>query len=389
MRLVKEGKLSPEDATELLDAMQSPTYQEEPVTAGGGAPPPPPPPPPPPAPPSFSGFFEAIEKIGKDVTKGINWSEVGEQLRKGVHQGAEAVKKAASDLKEGKFSFYEAEIGEFMQPLVVPDGKILRVETISGDIKIICDPTEAGSVAATATFRGDDRETLKQKLSEFSLVIEESDHFVLIRQPDQAGLSVDFVVKLPNSVPVEVRSTSGDTSVTGAKGANKVKATSGDVTLSRLEGSLEVEGVSGNIAIDESKLSLLNVENKSGHVSLKHVHAATTVRTASGDVKLEKCGGPSLSIDGVSGDIQVQVDDPVLGSANLRTVNGLISMEVPGNSDFRLQASALRGEVICSLPLEEEVREDRRVTGRMGTGTGALDISTINGDIHVRLVDSQ
>jgi len=382
MRLVKEGKLSPDDAAELLDAMQSPHEEriEESVGAGSG-----PPPPPPPGVANFGGFFDAIEKIGKDVTQGINWNEVGDQLRKGVHQGAEAVKKAAQDLKAGKFSFFESESRRLEQPLTVPASKTLRVETSSGDIKVVCGQSEAGTVIATAYFRGDNREALRQKAEEFSLVVEESDHFVLIRQPDQAGLSVDFEVRLPESVAVEVRSASGDTEINGAKGASKIKSTSGDIRASNLEGSLEVEAASGDITIADAKLSLLSIENKSGDVKLQNVHAAVTVQTASGDVKLERCGGPSMSIDGVSGDIQVNLDEPVSGAANLRTVNGLISLEVPGNSDFRLQVSALRGEVVCNLPLEDEVREDRRVTGRMGSGSGSVDVSTVNGDIHVRL----
>ena len=103
MRLVQEGKLSPDDAAELLDAMQAP--HEEPVSAGSAGTPPPPPPPPPTADKGFAGFFDAVEKMGKDVTAGINWTEVGEQLRKVVNQGAEALKKAANDLTEGKVTF--------------------------------------------------------------------------------------------------------------------------------------------------------------------------------------------------------------------------------------------------------------------------------------------
>lgn len=382
MRLVKEGKLSPEDAAELLDAMQSP--QEEPVAAGTAAPPPPPPPPS----GSFGGFFEAIEKIGKDVTKGINWTEVGEQLRKGVSQGADAVKKAAQDLKDGKVFFFDSEVKTLDQPLTVPHGKTLRVETSSGDIKVACGGVVTGSVLATAIFRGDSVEALKAKAEAFALVIEESEHFVLIRQPDQSGLTVNFEIHLPESVPVEVKSTSGDTEVTGASGANKVKATSGDVRIANLEGSLEIETSSGDLKISDSRLSLLNVENKSGDVTLDKVHAATTIQATSGDVKLTQCGGPSLSIDGVSGDLQVHLSEPIAGAANLRTVNGLISLEVPSNSDFRLAVSALRGEVVCNLPLEDENRDDRRVTGRMGAGVGSVDISTINGDIHVRLAEA-
>lgn len=387
MRLVQEGKLSPDDAAELLDAMQSP--QEEPVSAGASGSIPPPPPPPP-ADKGFAGFFDAIEKIGKDVTSGINWTEVGEQLRKGVHQGAEAVKKAANDLKDGKVNFglFESETRKLEQPLSVPAGKVLKIETSSGDVKVSCGSHESGHLRATAVFRGDDREQLKVKAEAFALVVEESDHFVLIRQPDQAGLAVNFEIDLPEGVPVEIRAASGDIELKGAKGACRINATSGDVKVESLEGSLEVDTASGDVSIEKSNLSLLTVENKSGDVELKQVHGPITIRTASGDVRLEKCGGKSLAIDGVSGDIEVELDQPLDGAATIRTVNGLISVEMPSNSNCRLQLSAVRGNVHCGLHLEEEAREDRRITGRLGDGTGSLDVSAVNGDIHVRLPES-
>ncbi len=388
MRLVQEGKLSPEDAAELLDAMQH-SPMEEPVSAGATGTIPPPPPPPP-VDKGFAGFFEAIEKIGKDVTSGINWTEVGDQLRKGVNQGAEAVKKAASEFKDGKinFGFFETESRRLEQPLLVPAGKVLRIESASGDIKVNTGMPGEGKVVATAMFRGDDREHLRAKAEVFALVVEESDHYVMIRQPDQSGLSVDFEITLPEAVPVEIKGTSGDIQISGAKGANRINAASGDITLTKIHGSLEIDTASGDVTLSDSELSMLTLENKSGDVKLTNVHGAITIRTASGDVKLEKCGGKSLAVDGVSGDMVIDLDQPLNGAANLRTVNGLISIEIPGGSNCRMQLSAVRGEVMCSVPLEEEARQERRITGRVGDGSGSLDASAVNGDIHVRLRES-
>ncbi len=393
LKLVQEGKLNPEDAAELIDAMQGgedgPAQEKQHAQAAseGGAPPPPPPPPKAPSDGPFAGFIDIVEKVGKDVSTGINWTEVGDQLRKGAEKGVEAVKKAAQDIKDGKVSFglFEAETRRIEQPLAVPAGKLLRVESVAGDIKVTCGHPGEGRLVATAIFKGDDRDRLREKAEAFALVVEESEHFVLIRQPDQSGLTVEFEVFLPEGVAVEAKNESGDVSLTGIVGACRVAGTSGDIHVSNASGSLNLDTANGNVQVLDSTLSLLNIENKNGDVALTGVTAATSIRSSSGDVKMVRCSAPSLAIDGVSGDIRVDLSEPLNGAANIRTVNGLISVDIPGTSNCRVNLSTLRGEVNCTIPLEDFAKDNRRTTGRIGDATGTLDVSAVNGDIFVRL----
>lgn len=398
MRLVKEGKLSPEDAAELIDAMQGSTAEEvreeEPVHSAVGdreqTSPPPPPPPPPPKEGGFHSLIDAIEKVGKEVTSSINWTEVGDQLRKGVKQGAEVIKKAASDIKDGKVTFglYETEARKVELPLAVAEGKLLRVESVHGDVRVTCGQPGEGRLIAHAVFKGDDREALRQRAEEFSVVIEESEHFVLIRQPDQAGLTVDFEITLPEGVAVETRNDNGETYLQGIRGQSRVSSQNGDIHVKDAEGSLQLSNANGSTSLVSAKLGHLSVEAKNGDVRMEDVQAPMAITTASGDVSLVRCSGKSLSVDGVSGDIRVDWIEPLDGAANIRTVNGFVSVDIADGSSLRVKLSALRGTVNCMVPLQDEVRADRTITGRMGEGVGTLDISAINGDLYLRLRDS-
>lgn len=403
MRLVKEGKLSPEDAAELIDAMQGQSEQgatgsvESDSSSGAASSESrttPPPPPPPPQTQSgstigFGSFFDAVEKFGKEISGSVNWTEVGDQLRKGVREGTEALKKAAGDLKiAGVAGLFDSESRVFEQPIVVPQGKTLKVETTHGDVRIKVDPQATGNLRASAVFRGADREALRERADAFTLAVEESDYFVLVRPPAMSGLSLDFEIVLPEAVPVEVKTESGDVSLSGGRGACRVQTLSGNVNVSAVDGSLEVSAASGDIQIASSQLALLTLDARSGNVSLSEVHGAINLRSASGDVHLRQVSGKSLAVEAVSGDVFVDLSQPVDGSVSIRTVNGLVSCEISEASDCRVHLSTLRGNLEVALPLKDEVRDSKRVTGQLGSGTGTLDVSAVNGDLFLRLRDS-
>ena len=211
MRLVKDGKLSPDDAAELIEAFEDSEKSErvgggeatgaraeteqEPKSQDKSSDP-------------FKGLIGAIEKIGKDVAESVNWSDVAGQIRENVEKGRDAVKKAAEDVKRGKgpfgtfFGTHETKTIEL--PLDVPKGKILRIEGEAGDV-CVTGGAEEGKMIATATFRAHNQEEAKERADQYTPVIEESAQFVLIRQPEGSDFSVDLDIYVPDGVPVEVR----------------------------------------------------------------------------------------------------------------------------------------------------------------------------------------
>lgn len=400
LNLVQEGKLSADDAYDLIEAFEGSSEEDAKASAKESTQAPGETPPPPPSGASgattggnkfdankdpFRSLVEAIEKLGKDAANTVNWQEVAKQARESAHKAAETIKTGFESVRKGGgfgfFGVYESK--EVSLPLSVPEGKLLRIENPCGDIRI-SGGFDVGTVTADAKFRGPS-EDARSRAEAYTLIIEENDAAVVIKQPDVPGLSVDLDVHLAGTPSIEIKSESGDVHVADSKAGCRVSTKSGDVHLKGLNGLVEISAHSGDLTVEDSTVSNIQVENKSGNIVLRRVTGSANVRTTSGDIGIRDCDMKTLAIDGVSGDVDVDLRSPISGAVTIRTVSGDTLIAIPDGSDCRVGLKTLRGNVACAIPLTEEARAEGQVTGRIGDGKGTLDVSAVNGNITVEM----
>jgi DUF4097 and DUF4098 domain-containing protein YvlB len=386
-KLVAEGKLSPDDAADLIEAMMGSgpadvSEAAEPATEGSGE-------------PADSGkskdpfrsLFDSIEKVVTEGKDSVNWDEVLKQTRDTAKQGIDKLKKGIDDISKGKLNvswFTAQETRDVTLPLKYAPGKTMKIENPVGSVKVVGGFDE-GAVIAKVRVKGATFEDAKKKAEEYTLIVEEGDHHVSIKQPDVVGLHVELEVQMPGHGAVEVKAESGDVEILESKGSARISTRSGDVVLRGLEGPIEVTAESADVRVDDSNTSSLVVTNKTGDISLTRVVGNMNVRTATGDVTVRQSSGKVVSVESVSGQVHVDLDQPVSGSLNIRTVNGHALIAAPDGCDCRVSLSTLRGEVACSLDLEDEARAEQRITGRLGAGAGTLDVSAVTGNITLEM----
>src|SRR5580658_647333 len=110
--MVAEGRLSPEDAADLIDAFyasdrtQNEQFEHQATngngTAGNGTAPPPPPGS---AKDPIKSFVESMERLTKEGMDSVNWQEVANQARDGAKKGFDAIRSGLEDLSKGKVHF--------------------------------------------------------------------------------------------------------------------------------------------------------------------------------------------------------------------------------------------------------------------------------------------
>lgn len=392
LKMVQEGKISPEDAAELIDAFQGDATNEEPPVSETAPPPPgdgpdgvPPPPPAGDGPKVdfFKGFVDFMNNLDKEVRESVDWKQVADQARQGAQKGLDAVKRAAEEVKAGNINFPlfgVVESRDLTLPLNADGSKIIKIENPCGSVKVTSGH-ENGTVAARAKVRGSNAEEARAKAEEYTLIVEESEHAIIIRQPKIAALNVDLVLQLGHGAEVEVRTDAGDVSIADTGKGARVFSSAGDVSLRGLNGPIEVTMQSGDLSLEDIITPMASLENKAGDIELKRIDGNVNARAASGDIRADGLSGKTLSVESVSGDVNVEFKVPVTGSVNIRTVNGDTHLTLPDGCDCRVSVSTLRGDVHCTIPLTDEARSAQRITGRLGEGTGSIDISGINGDI--------
>lgn len=397
MKLVKEGKLSPEDAAELMeafrDAPDEPEETEEPVAAGVGggqesaaaegkreAKPGDP----------FSSLIGAIEGLAKDVTKNIDWQSIGDNVRQGVSSGVDAIKKAAEEAKLGKgfgflFGPQESKIVEL--PLSVPEGKILRVEGSAASVSVV-GGGDLGQIRVTAGFRAGSAEEAKEKAALYTPVVEENDQYITLKLQDTPDSRVDAALNVPPGTAVEIRTASGNASVRALSGSVKVQGASADFEGRGLTGSLDVILASGDASLKESTVSMASIETKSGEIFIGKVEGSINARTSSGNVVMSEVSGRTISVDAASGDVSLDLVKPIEGNVSVRAVSGDVSVGITDGSDALVSLSTLQGDARQEVSLLDLQEMSGKLSGRLGHGTGQIDLSTVSGDVYLFLRDA-
>ena len=346
--MVQDGTISAEDAAELIEAFEEPQEAAaEPTTtasastsagsasyttestsysaANGGS--------------STSGtagkdpfraFVETMEKFGREAAQSVDWPEVTKQVKTSAQQGIEALKTGLESVTKGKgfIIFGSTEMKEISLPLSVPVDKLLRIENHAGAVKVV-GGFDVGSVTARAHVRGATEEEVKRHLEEFTLLLEESESAVIVKQPDIPNVIVDLEVQLSSSSTVEIRAESSDISILDSKGGCKIQSRSGDIKLRGLNGPIDVNLTSGNVSIEDSIAPNITVENKSGNLLLRRVAGMVGLRTTSGNISLEEVNAKTVSAETVSGNVNATLTSDSLGTLNIRTVSGNSMVTLP------------------------------------------------------------
>src|SRR3989442_3648474 len=96
-------------------------------------------------------------------------------------------------------------------------------------------------------------------------------------------------------------------------------------------------------------------------------------------------GGEVLRANSRNGDLAVSFVSPPQKNIQISSRYGNITLELPSNSSFTIDARTVFGEIDSEFEGLNTNRShrDRSLTGRLGQGGTQITISARNGDIHL------
>ncbi|MFH8561081.1 DUF4097 family beta strand repeat-containing protein [Streptomyces sp. NPDC017988] len=175
---------------------------------------------------------------------------------------------------------------------------------------------------------------------------------------------------VPAGTRVEVGAIGAGAMVSGIEGPAEVKSVTGDTTLVGLMGPVRAETVSGSVEAQDLR----------GDLGFQSV---------SGDLTMVEAVGSSVRADSVSGALIVDLapaDTPA--DIALTNISGEIAVRLPHPADVEVEVDTTSGAVSNAF---EELKvgggshawgwAGRRVTGRLGAGSGRLRATTVSGAI--------
>jgi DUF4097 and DUF4098 domain-containing protein YvlB len=296
-------------------------------------------------------------------------------------------------------------MGTFDRTLTVTGAVQLEVQNGSGSVQIR--PGQSSQVKIHAEFSvwfwpwEDSNDRVKQIAA--NPPIEQRGNVVRVgyRSEFMNNLKVEYVIEVPAQTEIRAQQGSGSFDVSEVQGPASLHTGSGRVIARWIQADLDAQTGSGSIELSDIGGRVTSTTG-SGSVTLMRIGGDVRASTGSGSIRVDqpagrvnaRTGSGRVEANGATADVRATTGsggiyiqgNPTAGSYwELRASSGSISIDVPKDASFRLNAHSSSGRIESGLPVVLEQQMGRReLRGRVGTGAASVELQTSSGGIHIR-----
>lgn len=127
----------------------------------------------------------------------------------------------------------------------------------------------------------------------------------------------------------------------------------------------------------------LDVSTVNGRIATRGTEGATEASTVNGAIDIETAGTHELQATTVNGRVKAKFTKAFSG-ARFKSVNGGVEASFPNSASFTVDLSQVNGDFEASFPLSIHSNPgSRRVSGEVNGGAHELKIVTVNGDVEL------
>jgi len=191
-------------------------------------------------------------------------------------------------------------------------------------------------------------------------------------------------MRLPTSADLQIRARKGDVDARQINGRITVTSVSGDVQIHGTPTRVEVASTSGDVEL-RGAVGRVEIATISGDVDARRLRGEVAIETVSGDIELRETEVDCLQVSGVSGDVAFG-GRLGKGPHQICSHSGDVAIAVPPSAPLRIEVTTFSGAIVDELVKPPRLRSGE-YSRELGSGGGALEISTFSGDVHLAAVE--
>jgi hypothetical protein len=320
--------------------------------------------------------------------------ETQKQIVRDVERQVSDVERHQAHAGEGRGETFGDKLGKVVK---VTDNPTVLVHSFSGNITVSSGAAGEVRVEATKRVPGHGGADAKSGAENARVSVEERAGRVEVRAWTPRGptrVAVDFDVVVPSSAVIELKSLSGDISVTGVKGGVTAESMSGNIMATSLASGSTLKTVSGNVLVNASTVSGdLSANSVSGNVTAKGLKVRSlSAGTVSGNVAVQNASCDRATVRSVSGNVEIGGAMPKSARYELKSHSGDVRVIVDGKTGFEVDLSTWSGSIVNDLgiknaapPQDPDVPGPRHKTlqGIFGDGSAQIEATSFSGTVSV------
>jgi hypothetical protein len=232
---------------------------------------------------------------------------------------------------------------------------------------------------------------------------EYDDHFMGLTIGDSDQV---IEVDVPAGTHLEIVKSSG-ADVSGLTGGVKVSSQDGHITLAALQGTVDVHSADGYIEASNLHGDTITLASADGHVKASGVRcdtltlqsndgnvsaqdvAAQTFTARSNDGRIEAANlsitgsQPAATLHSDDGSVHVAGRFAANGTYEVSSGDGRVELTLPRGSDLTVNASTADGGIYVDGNSGSSDGDSHQQTIKLGSGSGAMRVSSGDGSIHL------
>ncbi len=268
----------------------------------------------------------------------------------------------------------------------LPAGGTVRLNLMPGNVTIEGHDSPRVEITATQFVRVADQANVQLAIEGLALRGEPTADSVGITtalQEDMAKIGcteyrMDMTISVPRTAPVELRTNSGTTRLSGINGAVTIEQEQGELVLQNMQGAVTAKMKHGRI--ESTKTAAAIDLTAGGDITIREAVAAVRAQSDGGTVLIDTPSGPVFA-RGRGGDVRL-ISLGVRGDYDIQTEDGNISLAIPPDADAVFIVNVNGGSIFSSVPLTGTVQRDTNsLQGRLNNGTHRILLESQRGNV--------
>jgi DUF4097 and DUF4098 domain-containing protein YvlB len=244
----------------------------------------------------------------------------------------------------------------------------LIVELHNGAVEITANAESGIDAKVTKEARAETDAAAKEALKSLEVKMEQEGDTVRIKAGKLEGekrtihVVASAVLRVPPGTTLDVQTANGAVHLTGAAGNARIRTANGAIHVKDCKSTLDLHTANGAI----------HVEGGAGQLTMKTVNGGLHIQGTKAVVNAQTNNG-GIHFDGSLGE----------GQQSLNTHNGSISLSLPADSRFRIEADTRNGRVTSEFAVQStDGKSKTRLKGSVGESPSTtLKLHTENGSI--------
>ncbi len=178
---------------------------------------------------------------------------------------------------------------------------------------------------------------------------------------------------------------SGDVTVSGYTGDVSADTGSGDVEIDNVTGEVSADTGSGDILLTDVEAARVEADTGSGNIEMERVSGSIYADTGSGDIIGEDLSGATtISADTGSGDVRLAGDMSQIEQIEIDTSSGDVELTMTSIPGMRITVETGSGNINVNLPGLTTISSRRSYfRGEVGDGGARVNIDTGSGGVRI------